>query len=742
MLRKLLSISILAVTISTLYAQIPSGYVQTVATVPALANGTYGASWTNLSSSPQLGLLGCVSTFQTTVSGQVNASGYFSTLLADTAQICPTPSTWTFTFTFSCPAGSPSGSFTVQIPVTGGGGTEDISSQITAALPTTPCGGALPGTYVSKVTTAAQTGIGPLNFPVFNTIAYPPPGTGTISAVFAAHPSGGVSVILGCGTYIDNVTITSSYNWVQGNQQCTTVEPNTASSAVFTTQPASNGAALYYNWFTNFTLSNPASLSVDGIDFLDASTSSPHNDYNLVQGVYTSGFVHGLKIQGGNQWNTISNDQFVSSTGNGIDISSPTGEPISVLKISDRTLVTDSGGYGIYANVSEIDDWEISNADIERNGANITSNCAGIYISPTNGRTVNIKGGYYEANCPNSQTNSDANAAVIRFTAPSTTSNFYNATVQGVYFSQAGTLVASGCGILDDAVAASTNAGSGHFFDNEFALVSSTCGYDVKVVNNAAGPPNSPSSFVVGPHTYINSGNGNYLFSGTGAMAYVDVRTTGWNFSNIGATLFTGVQQFTCSIPPCIEYTPPDNSPTTKQHVWLNAAQSAYAAWINDDGSADFPYYGIGGTTVIPAGTAGYTGTGNLVLSAGSTLTPLSMKATGASAAIGYATGGGAGCAVAQGTSRTTGVTCAGNTGAITLFSAAGSATATVFAVTDTTVAATDTIGCTPGSATNVYTCFATNVAAGSFSLVFQTTGGTSVDAPVLHFTVTKGSAN
>ena len=46
--------ALLALPIS---AQIPSGYVQTTATVPTLAGGTYGASWTNLSSSPQLGLL-------------------------------------------------------------------------------------------------------------------------------------------------------------------------------------------------------------------------------------------------------------------------------------------------------------------------------------------------------------------------------------------------------------------------------------------------------------------------------------------------------------------------------------------------------------------------------------------------------------------------------------------------------------------------------------------------------------
>lgn len=123
------------------HAQIPSGYVQTTATVPPLAGGQFGAAWTNLSTSPQLGLLGCVSTFQTTVSGTIDSNGHFSTLLADTAQICPSPSTWTFTLTFACPTGTPPSGFQTQVAVTGGGGTEDISSQIIAALPTNPCGG-------------------------------------------------------------------------------------------------------------------------------------------------------------------------------------------------------------------------------------------------------------------------------------------------------------------------------------------------------------------------------------------------------------------------------------------------------------------------------------------------------------------------------------------------------------------------------------------------------------------------
>jgi hypothetical protein len=99
---------------------------------------------------------------------------------------------------------------------------------------------------------------------------------------------------------------------------------------------------------------------------------------------------------------------------------------------------------------------------------------------------------------------------------------------------------------------------------------------------------------------------------------------------------------------------------------------------------------GVTGTLPVANGGTGVTastGSGNNVLSTSPTLvTPVIGAATGTSltatgviastgtAGVGYATG--AGGTVTQATSRTTGVTLNKTTGAITLFSAAGSATA------------------------------------------------------------------
>ena len=106
---------------------------------------------------------------------------------------------------------------------------------------------------------------------------------------------------------------------------------------------------------------------------------------------------------------------------------------------------------------------------------------------------------------------------------------------------------------------------------------------------------------------------------------------------------------------------------------------------------------------------------------------------------VGYAAG--AGGTVTQGTSRTTGVTLSKRSGAITLFTAAGTSAYTSFTVTNTLVSATDVIIVNQKSGTNVYNAFVTAVAAGSFRITFNAVSGTASDAPVFNFVVIEGVA-
>lgn len=151
---------------------------------------------------------------------------------------------------------------------------------------------------------------------------------------------------------------------------------------------------------------------------------------------------------------------------------------------------------------------------------------------------------------------------------------------------------------------------------------------------------------------------------------------------------------------------------------------------------ADSTVSALTGATTPLDGTELYYGVQS---SADTKVTGAQLRAS-STAALGYPAG--AGGAVTQITSRTTGVTLNKLCGAITLFAAAGSATAATFTVTNSTVAATDTVIVNAKSGTNVYLTYVTAVAVGSFNITFNTTGGTTSDSPVFNFAVIKAAAS
>lgn len=105
--------------------------------------------------------------------------------------------------------------------------------------------------------------------------------------------------------------------------------------------------------------------------------------------------------------------------------------------------------------------------------------------------------------------------------------------------------------------------------------------------------------------------------------------------------------------------------------------------------------------------------------------------------ALGYTTGSGG--SVTQATSRTTGVTLNKTNGAITLFSTTTTAgQVTTFTVTNSTVAATDTIIVNQKTGGGIYLCSVTTVAAGSFNISVHTPAAQGAEAPTLNFAVIK----
>jgi hypothetical protein len=141
-------------------------------------------------------------------------------------------------------------------------------------------------------------------------------------------------------------------------------------------------------------------------------------------------------------------------------------------------------------------------------------------------------------------------------------------------------------------------------------------------------------------------------------------------------------------------------------------------------------------------GAAVFANTPTLVTPNIGAATGTSLATTGAikssgTAGIGYATG--AGGVVIQGTSRTTGVTINKLTGQITLFSAAGTTSATTFTVTNSLVNTTDVIILNQHTGTDLYDLMVTKTTLGSFDITFRTTGGTTTEQPIFNFAVIKG---
>jgi hypothetical protein len=209
---------------------------------------------------------------------------------------------------------------------------------------------------------------------------------------------------------------------------------------------------------------------------------------------------------------------------------------------------------------------------------------------------------------------------------------------------------------------------------------------------------------------------------------------------NGAAAIFGAVSTLTAGAAICYRFYQATNSwyNVTNETSGYNAAIQAF---LNSPSSAN-----------LRAAVTDETGTGSLVFATSPALvtpdigaaTGTSLTATGTivstgTAGVGYGTG--AGGAVTQGTSRTTGVTLNKTSGAITLFSAAGSATAATFTVTNSTVAATDVIILNQKSGTDLYDLKVTAVSAGSFNITFNTTGGTTTEQPVFNFAVIKAVA-
>ena len=163
-------------------------------------------------------------------------------------------------------------------------------------------------------------------------------------------------------------------------------------------------------------------------------------------------------------------------------------------------------------------------------------------------------------------------------------------------------------------------------------------------------------------------------------------------------------------------------------------------------GTGRWNYYAQGTADNAFAGNTrfgGVTAPANTVDVTGNILATTSILSNGATSGIGYSSG--AGAAVTQATSRTTGVTINNVCGRITLFSTTTTAgTFASFTVTNSAVASTDVVIVNIGSGATAdrYNVTVTAVAAGSFRVQIHNVAAVgTAEAPTLNFAVIKSVA-
>jgi hypothetical protein len=251
-------------------------------------------------------------------------------------------------------------------------------------------------------------------------------------------------------------------------------------------------------------------------------------------------------------------------------------------------------------------------------------------------------------------------------------------------------------------------------------------------INLGASQGNSANRIVGGKHAsfgtkdyslYLHTSSLNVRFGYNVSSTDIGWVVTGQNTSD---QFGTGAAQKNVFYAPWIAI--PDNGQTIANARRIMSGGVAPATGAHAAGELTFNNAPtIGGVAFWHCGTAGTSGTwlANYVYARADPTT-----------GIGYVTG--AGGTVTQATSRTTGVTLNKVCGAITLVSAAGTATWQAFTVTNSAVAATDTIRVVQKSGTDKYMIHVTAVAAGSFEISYATTGGTTTEQPVFNFTVVK----
>lgn len=238
---------------------------------------------------------------------------------------------------------------------------------------------------------------------------------GTIQAAINSITSGDVEIFLSCGTYVENIVITTSDVKVHGQERgCVVLQPADPTLPVITID-STNTNGIAFDEVSDLTISCPFSAScADGLKITGRTDINQRNDFHKFSrlGVYGP-FQNGIDLAGRTIWTEFENLEVEYARQNGINIASA-GTTNELTFRNSRSAW--NNGYGIYVNNTQVDlanGLLFDTVNAEYNGQNTgLRNCAGIYL--TGVAQANIQNSYFEGNCQGNT--ADKTAAEVRLT--------------------------------------------------------------------------------------------------------------------------------------------------------------------------------------------------------------------------------------------------------------------------------------------------------------------------------------
>lgn len=236
---------------------------------------------------------------------------------------------------------------------------------------------------------------------------------GTIQAAINSTPTGPVEVFLTCGTYLENIVITTSDVRIHGAERgCVILQPANRALPVITID-STNTNGIAFDEVSDLTISCPFGVScADGLRITGRTDIAQPNDFHKFSrlGVYGP-FQNGIDLAARTIWTEFENLEVEWTRQNGINIvSAGTTNELTFRNVRSAW----NNGYGIYVNNTQVD---LANGilfdtvNAEYNGQNSgLRNCAGIYL--TGVAQANIQNSYFEGNCEGNT--ADKTAAEVR----------------------------------------------------------------------------------------------------------------------------------------------------------------------------------------------------------------------------------------------------------------------------------------------------------------------------------------